>query len=105
MKYFAKAKSHLSARLSLLLVLGGLALTFAFSASRLAVAQARREARAGQASRDLSTVQDAGVDTLGAWAIVANYPVAIESTAVGTDGTFAYSAGGFTGITGRSNGF
>src|SRR5207248_20723 len=37
----------------------------------------------------------------GAWTIVANYPVSIESSAVGTDGTFAYSAGGYAG--GASN--
>ena len=39
---------------------------------------------------------------IGAWAIVANYPVLIESPAVGTNGTFAFSAAGFAG--GASNG-
>ena len=33
----------------------------------------------------------------GSWTTVANYPALIESPAVGTDGTFAYSAGGFAG--------
>jgi N-acetylneuraminic acid mutarotase len=37
------------------------------------------------------------------WTIGANYPAVIESTAVGTNGTYAYSAGGFVGV--ASNGF
>jgi N-acetylneuraminic acid mutarotase len=34
---------------------------------------------------------------LGAWTTAANYPLVVESTAIGTDGTYVYSAGGFTG--------
>src|ERR1700687_218020 len=37
------------------------------------------------------------------WTIAANYPAVIESTAVSTDGTYAYSAGGLIDV--ASNGF
>ena len=40
--------------------------------------------------------------TPGSWLVKANYPAVLESPAVGTDGTFAYSAGGFAGA--ASNG-
>ncbi len=42
--------------------------------------------------------------TPGSWLIKAPYPATLESPAVGTDGTFAYSAGGFTGAA-DTNGF
>src|SRR5207245_6514373 len=34
---------------------------------------------------------------LSPWTIVANYPWTVESTAVCSDGTYAYSAGGYAG--------
>lgn len=45
----------------------------------------------------------AGCSTPSSWATVANYPVIIESPAVGTNGTYLYSAAGFAGA--PSNGF
>ena len=42
------------------------------------------------------------VDALQSWAVVANYPATIESPAVASDGTYAYSAGGSSG--GATNG-
>src|ERR1043166_3025562 len=35
--------------------------------------------------------------TPGPWTIVANYPTTVESAAVASDGTFAYSSGGYPG--------
>jgi N-acetylneuraminic acid mutarotase len=43
-----------------------------------------------------------GPCTLGPWNIIANYPEVLESTAVSSDGTFAYSAGGDTGFVGTT---
>jgi N-acetylneuraminic acid mutarotase len=89
-------------------------LLVALCASQLALAQRQESGRQNiqQGAHDEKGVQERPsmspetpfVPELSSWTVVANYPLAIENTAVASDGTYAYSAGGLT-LGGFTNGF
>jgi N-acetylneuraminic acid mutarotase len=49
---------------------------------------------ARRSSPDISSAPESQSPALSSWSIVANYPAIIQSPAVSTDGTYAYSGGG-----------
>jgi hypothetical protein len=114
MKDFAKNKLHSSGRLSLI-VLVGLALSLAFFASRVALAQTRKAAETIRTSQDLSTAPLPGksygmttnaqpqplisVDvpsTCAAWQYTNPLTPSVYGAAATSNGTYAYVAGGYS---------
>jgi hypothetical protein len=117
-KNFAKNKLRSPARLSLM-VLVGLALSLAFFASRVALAQTRKAAETIRTSQDLSTALLPGkwygmttnaqpqplisVDvpsTCAAWQYANPFPApSVYGAAATSNGTYAYVAGGYSFVT------
>jgi hypothetical protein len=91
-------KAHLlRSALYLLLLLAICAIPFAL-AQRNAVKQSGKQNSQSQKalgqSRSITSTDSVQTPDLSSWTIVAPYPRQIESHAVASDGTFAYSAGG-----------
>ena len=94
-------KAHLiRSAFYLLLLLGVCAIPFALAqrnATKRSGKQSAQFKKAPEQSQPLASAGGVLAPDLSSWTLAANYPLVIESPAVTSDGTYAYSAGGFAG--------
>ena len=79
----------------LLLLIGVCAIPFTLGQQKTNKRSAAKEASYSTRATDKARVLNGGLNpALSAWTIVANYPLVIQSPAVASDGTYAYSGTG-----------
>jgi N-acetylneuraminic acid mutarotase len=80
--------------LTLLIAICAIPFALAQSRSRGTTWQSKQSQKALGLSQPLKSPDSVQTPNLSPWTIVANYPEVLESPAVASDGTYAYSAGG-----------